>query len=319
MTAGEPRTPAVSAPTGRAAYYEPARSYVSVWFFVGLLGALFLIDVAYGTAVVHLPGWIVAFLLVIGVDVLVVHSARVTRSLSLTETELAVGDETIERERIVGVLDGQDPELPVLGWPTGMPRGAKGITLRLVDDVEVVVPTRRPDRLKGALGVGPAAARAAAEVRPAEEADLALLPEIDERAGTLFRVAGLDLPDEPWDSGLEPLEILVVGEPAVAFARLTEVDGVAHLDELSVIPGAMRQGIGGRLVEASCAWAREQGYPAITLTTFADVAWNAPFYRRRGFVELEELTPGLQQVRQHEIEGDIDRGGRRIAMRRELT
>ena len=32
--------------------------------------------------------------------------------------------------------------------------------------------------------------------------------------------------------------------------------------------------------------ARNSGFTAITLTTFADVPWNAPFYRRMGFVEL---------------------------------
>ncbi len=32
------------------------------------------------------------------------------------------------------------------------------------------------------------------------------------------------------------------------------------------------------------------GYPAVTLTTFREVPWNAPFYTCLGFAMLDELT-----------------------------
>jgi hypothetical protein len=35
--------------------------------------------------------------------------------------------------------------------------------------------------------------------------------------------------------------------------------------------------------------ARQAAYPAVTLTTFRDVPWNAPFYTRLGFSMLSEL------------------------------
>ena len=40
-------------------------------------------------------------------------------------------------------------------------------------------------------------------------------------------------------------------------------------------------------------------YPAVTLTTFRDVPWNAPFYTRLGFAMLDELTlpPGWRRKR----------------------
>ena len=53
-------------------------------------------------------------------------------------------------------------------------------------------------------------------------------------------------------------------------------------------PASMRQGVGTRLLDRACEWARGQGYDAITLTTFADIAWNGPFYARRGFAETAE-------------------------------
>ena len=36
--------------------------------------------------------------------------------------------------------------------------------------------------------------------------------------------------------------------------------------------------------------ARRRGYERMTLRTYADVPWNAPFYARVGFVETEPTT-----------------------------
>src|ERR1017187_6847328 len=40
-------------------------------------------------------------------------------------------------------------------------------------------------------------------------------------------------------------------------------------------------------------WASEAKRPAITLTTFANVPWNAPLYEHLGFVVLSEEEIGL--------------------------
>ncbi len=39
-----------------------------------------------------------------------------------------------------------------------------------------------------------------------------------------------------------------------------------------------------------------------------DVPWNAPYYRRPGFVELtpEDITPGLAAIRRKEAELGLD-------------
>ena len=66
------------------------------------------------------------------------------------------------------------------------------------------------------------------------------------------------------------------------------------------------------LLDAACAWARDNGYRAITLTTYADVAWNAPFYSARGFVELTELTPELVEIRDWERDVGLDDVGRPV-------
>jgi GNAT superfamily N-acetyltransferase len=307
-------------------YVEPGRSYRSVWLLGLVLLAGFGVDLALDVhgAVAHLPGWIVAAVLVLGIDLLVVYAARATKSLTLDSHQLAIGEDAVDRSAIVSSLAGADDELPVLGWPTGMPRGMQAITLRLVDGREVVVPTRRPAQLRAVLGHGGVGATPDTGrdvlVRAAETADLDRVPEIADRAEAVFRVAGYDLPPIPFDvDGLsDAVAVFVAGRPPVGFVQVDEVDGAAHVAELGVLPSAMRRGVGGRLLEHACAWAEEHGYAAVTLITFADVAWNAPFYGRHGFVEAPADTPELARRRARQTELGLDEVGRRIVMRRRL-
>ena len=69
----------------------------------------------------------------------------------------------------------------------------------------------------------------------------------------------------------------------VGFALGWIVDGEGHLDELAVIPEYGRRGIGRALVDEVVAWTSAQGLPSITLTTFRDVPFNAPYYEKLGF------------------------------------
>ncbi len=112
---------------------------------------------------------------------------------------------------------------------------------------------------------------------------------------------------------------LVAGRPPVSFARLEVVDGHAHLGQLSVMPEYGRLGIGTSLVVAACDWARRRGHGLITLTTFADIPFNTPFYRRLGFRPLatDEVGPEMRQVIANEV--DLERFRRRITMGRALA
>lgn len=108
-------------------------------------------------------------------------------------------------------------------------------------------------------------------------------------------------------------------EQPVGFALVSVVDGLAHLEELDVHPEHGRRGLGTALVETVREWARNAGFKAITLSTFRDVPWNAPFYAQLGFRVLteDELTEGLLQLR----EAEAGRGlpiRARVMMRREL-
>lgn len=43
-------------------------------------------------------------------------------------------------------------------------------------------------------------------------------------------------------------------------------------------------------------------YAALTLTTYANVPWNAPYYERLGFriMTVDQITEGLRRIREHE-------------------
>jgi GNAT superfamily N-acetyltransferase len=298
-------------------YVEPARSYVSSLVLLVVLVAGFLFDLlVLGGGRVHALAWAIAIVIVVGFDALIVYAARSLRSIRVTDDEVRVGEESLPRKDILGVRPGD--EGPVLGRRPGegLSRGTVGLTLQLTGDRTMVLATRDPQRLAEVLG----AEDIAPEIRRALPADLEHLPEIDRRADSLFRVAGLHLPDIPYpvDALHDSQAVFVAGRPPVAFVQIDEVDGVAHVQELAVLPSHMRQGLGSSLLETACAWARSAGYPAITLTTYAEVAWNAPFYASRGFVELTELTPELAELRDWERDIGLDEVGRRIAMRKEL-
>lgn len=160
------------------------------------------------------------------------------------------------------------------------------------------------------------------EIRPAQQPDLALLPALEAASDTLLagrpEIRGELLAALPAPASARELSasrhLLVAGNPPVGFARLEEVDGFAHLEQLSVHPGAAGSGLGRALVEAALQWAREEGYPGMTLCTFARIPFNAPFYRTCGF-EVVEPEGGLARLRRHESGLGLDRIGERVAMR----
>lgn len=125
--------------------------------------------------------------------------------------------------------------------------------------------------------------------------------------------------DDAEDHLADAALVLAAGDPAVGFICLELVDGEPHIWQLSVRPEHSRRGIGRALVEAACRWSSEQGYRVMTLTTFRDVPWNAPFYASLGFREMDDLSPGLAAMRQHERDIGDDDLGARVAMLRELS
>jgi ribosomal protein S18 acetylase RimI-like enzyme len=140
------------------------------------------------------------------------------------------------------------------------------------------------------------------QVRIATRADLAFLHEIERAASTLFPEGRLPDPDDVMP--MRDLEeasdhhlVLVAaleGE-IVGFAMSRAHEDRLHLAVVAVHPDHGRRGVGARLVRAVVAQAASRGLSGVTLTTFRDLPWNAPFYAKLGFRVLDEaeLNPML--------------------------
>ncbi|MDQ2585566.1 GNAT family N-acetyltransferase [Saccharothrix yanglingensis] len=138
------------------------------------------------------------------------------------------------------------------------------------------------------------------DIRPARPDELPLLPEVERASGEPFRDHGMPevADDDPMPlSTLEHLRVWVAVDPhPVAWVAVAEVEGAAHVEQVSVYPGHARRGIGAALLDEVGRWAAERGLTALTLTTFRDIPWNAPYYRRLGFREVTDPSPGLRAV-----------------------
>jgi predicted N-acetyltransferase YhbS len=165
-------------------------------------------------------------------------------------------------------------------------------------------------------------------IRPAATADLPLLQDLERAAGECFR--GIGMPeiadDEPLSldelARYQRMDLAWVAAEAdrpVAYLLAEPVDGALHIEQVSVHPEWAGRRIGRALIEHPAARAAADGLDSLTLTTFTEVAWNAPYYARCGFAPIApgDLTPGLRAIREQEAAHGLDRWPR-VCMRRPL-
>jgi GNAT superfamily N-acetyltransferase len=155
-------------------------------------------------------------------------------------------------------------------------------------------------------------------IRPAVDVDLPTVIAIEANAGKLFREVNMAAVADSELFTVEQLlpavrdgRVLVAVEDddsTLAFVLNSWVDGRAHLDQVSVDPTCAGRGLGRELIAAAEQWGRGRGSSAMTLTTFADVPWNGPYYRRLGWRDLPaaELGPELAAIRRHEASLGLD-------------
>lgn len=164
-------------------------------------------------------------------------------------------------------------------------------------------------------------------IRAARDADLAALATVQRNAGTRFRAVGMGAvadrdPERPETlraaaaAGLLWVAVDDDDRPS-AFLLASLAPGAAHVEQVSVDPRWAGRGIGAILLDHLAGWAAEHGLTELTLTTFADVPWNAPYYERLGFVRVPEaeLRPSERQRTRANAAGSLG-AWPRVAMRR---
>ena len=87
-------------------------------------------------------------------------------------------------------------------------------------------------------------------------------------------------------------------EMPVGFTLTSERDGTLYLDQISVHPDHGQKGLGRALMKRVLEDARDRGFRMVTLSTFKDVAWNGPFYKKLGFrpIASEKLSDWMREI-----------------------
>jgi GNAT superfamily N-acetyltransferase len=139
-------------------------------------------------------------------------------------------------------------------------------------------------------------------IRAARADELERLRAIERAAGVLFRTIGMDDIAAHEPMGVDELEAYRAGgrawvatddtDVAIAYVLADVVDRNGHVEQLSVHPDHAGRRLGASLIDHVVAWARDAGRPAVTLTTFRDVPWNAPYYLRCGFMVIDDADIG---------------------------
>lgn len=143
-------------------------------------------------------------------------------------------------------------------------------------------------------------------VRSAVVEDLAGLSAVERDAQQRFIDVGMHVIAEGMVCAAEFLRaqlerglLWVAGDPPVGFAVAAQIDDALLLAELSVARSAGRRGIGAALIDAVVREASARRLSHVVLSTFREVPWNAPLYRRLGFEEIpeDEVGPALARIR----------------------
>lgn len=168
-------------------------------------------------------------------------------------------------------------------------------------------------------------------IRPAHRLEISTIQTI-ERASAQRFVGFMDAiaDDEP-----SPLELLAARQAAgglvvaevqdhgtvtlAGFVMFRPLQQSLYIEQIDVLPAFERRRIGAALIDAAASHARAGSLTSLTLSTFRDVPWNAPYYRRLGFVDIDDdaLSPELSAVRRAHLARGLDESAR-VFMARSL-
>lgn len=134
-------------------------------------------------------------------------------------------------------------------------------------------------------------------IRLASPDDVPKVAPLELAAGEVFRSIGMDaIADDPPIAeavllqAVEEQRLWVAVEYGVLKAYLLGefLPHSLHIDQVTVHPDAARRGLGALMIESVSADPRSKELGLITLTSFANVPWNAPYYERIGFLDIAE-------------------------------
>lgn len=156
------------------------------------------------------------------------------------------------------------------------------------------------------------------------------MQDIEVAAGGAFREIGMAAIAEDRPPALDTLKTYQLAgrswvatdssDEPIAYILVESVNRHAHIEQVTVHPQHARHAVGRALIEEVARWALARQFHGMTLTTFRDVQWNAPYYSRLGFVEVprHEWSDAMRRIVEAEDAHGLARWAR-VVMKKLLT
>jgi GNAT superfamily N-acetyltransferase len=166
-----------------------------------------------------------------------------------------------------------------------------------------------------------------ATVRLGIVGDIPVLQQIESRASKSFASIGMlgIASDEPSSAEVlqdristEQLLVVQLAAP-VGFVYFKVVEKYAYIEEISVDPDHAGHRYAALLLDAIARTASSFAFEALLLSTFKSVPWNAPYYRRLGFIEIPDakMSSSMFGIRQEHANRGLDES-KRVFMQKSL-
>ena len=162
-------------------------------------------------------------------------------------------------------------------------------------------------------------------IRPALRTEIDAIRDLERASSQRF----LGVMDALADDEPTPAEVLAqrlardgllaatLDEELAAFVMFRPLENGLYIEQIDVAPAFEGRRIGATLIDAVAERAARAGLARLMLSTFRDVPWNAPYYRRLGFVDIADdaLSAALQAVRREHLARGLDEGARLFMQR----
>jgi ribosomal protein S18 acetylase RimI-like enzyme len=164
-------------------------------------------------------------------------------------------------------------------------------------------------------------------IRKPRSSDIPALEQVERSAAELFRTVNLDFLVE--NPTVDPYLLVAMAnanhlwiaadkfDQPIGFVGGEYLDGSFHIVEISVAKPFQGMGIGHSLMATMVEQIRREGYRTMTLTTFRDLPWSAPWYSRMGFFEVNahEMGKTFEEILEIEAKHGLDINSRCIMVK----
>jgi ribosomal protein S18 acetylase RimI-like enzyme len=164
-------------------------------------------------------------------------------------------------------------------------------------------------------------------IRQPRSSDIPVLAQVERSAAEIFRTVNLDFLVE--NPTVDPYLLVAMAnanhlwiavdkfDQPIGFVGGEYLDGNFHIVEISVAKNFQGMGVGKALMKVLVEQTRREGYKAMTLTTYRNLPWNAPWYSKMGFFEVnaQEMGKTFEDILEIEAKHGLDINNRCVMVK----